>query len=293
MAVVTVEEVSHRREWRRFLDLPIHLRRGEPGWVAPLATLDRWILDPVLNPALADASVSVALLARSRGRPAGRIAVHVVGDRATFSHLAVPVDDDGSILNRLLERAQEMASEEGVASLHGPIVPGDPTDPGLRVGAHGRRAGVGLPWSPPGMADRLQETGAIVEEATSRWRAPLEALTRPGVRWRTVPGDVPPPYRAWADDRLVVTTDVARSTAVPDVVGELAEVGVRGAWRAAKRARAKEWSSCAVAELGDAPEVAVPALAAAAARAGYHEIVTPWGGEPTEAVPFARVTWRL
>ena len=278
---VMVEQVGHRREWRRFLDLPLHLHRGTPGWLPPLASLDRWLLDTQLNATLHDLDVEV-LVGRRRGRVVGRIAVHGGEERAVFSHLEAA---DEEALESLVGAALDTARGWGAREMEGPRAPGDPSDPGLRVDRQDVSPGVGLPWHPARYASALIRLGAAVVEEEVRWRLAVSDVAGGGSNGGGEPMEVPPAFAPWADDRLASQVGVA----VPDVVVELGATGVWGSWGAARRAARRGWRSCAVVALLDDPRLAVPALATLARAAGYTEIVSPWGGTAVNGVRFVRV----
>lgn len=303
MVAVQVEEVVGRSDWRRFLDLPVHLHRGRPGWVPPLATLDRFVLDTRLNPGLHRADESRCLLARRAGRVVGRIAVHVTPTGAWWSHLVVPDrEPDGSdaVLAALVVAAREVADGAGAPAIVGPRTPGDPADVGLRTDRHDEPGGLGLPWSPPGLVERLVALGGEAETVRRQVRLPVSALV--GTGGATAPevaadATVPAPYRAWRDRRLELAGPWGSVVAVPDVVAGLAATGVRGAWRSARSAARRSWDACVVLEAVDraAPGEAVARLAHAAQAAGYGTVTAPRdhlgpdAPDPGEDVAYTRV----
>jgi hypothetical protein len=74
--------------------------------------------------------------------------------------------------------------------------------------------------------------------------------------------------------------------AVPDVAGGLADAGAgdaggtrpaaRRAWSMARQARRREWAGCVVTAVDGPESVLIPALCAAAGRAGYLWVLSPW-----------------
>ncbi|MGH9185075.1 MAG: hypothetical protein ACRD0U_04555 [Acidimicrobiales bacterium] len=97
------------------------------------------------------------------------------------------------------------------------------------------------------------------------------------------PGTTPPHAASFADERLCFVGIAA----VPDTAGALRTAGPRSAWSLAKQARARAWDACTVVRIDRDPAALVPALATAAATAGYQWVVTPWApieGAPAETV---------
>ncbi len=102
MAVVTVEEVHGRAAFKRFLELPYFVHRGEPRWSPPLIAYERWRLDPHRNPFF-DEGDGVYLLARRQGQAAGRITAHVVDSEAADGWFGFyDAVDDGDVVRALV-----------------------------------------------------------------------------------------------------------------------------------------------------------------------------------------------
>ncbi len=76
--------------------------------------------------------------------------------------------------------------------------------------------------------------------------------------------------------------------AVPDVAGGLAGAGParaktgRRAWSMARQARRRDWAGCVVTAVDGPESVLIPGLCAAAGRAGYQWVLSPWA--PTDDV---------
>ena len=274
--LVSVEEVSDRKTLQRFRELPFALHGAEPQWPWPVRAYEQWRLDPHRNPFF-DRGDAAYLLARRLGRPAGRITAHVrhEGDEGWFGFLATV--DDGAVVGSLVDAARAWLVERGCTTMTGPL--SFTAEDELGVLTHGFDA-AGLtarPWHPPYYVERLRECGLEPVEARHTWRhatEPSSVAVEPDVASRD---GLPPHAGPYADPRLVLPTIAA----VPDVSPLLRSTGLRGAWRQARRARAREFDTCVVVRVDGDPAVAVPALRAVAGAAGYRSVVAPWTAGPS------------
>jgi hypothetical protein len=284
--VVTVEEVTGRSELRRFTELPQALHGTDACFAPLLMAWERYRLDPQRNPYF-ETGDAIYLLARRLGRPVGRIAGHIAAPGREGGFGFWWTVDDAEVATALLDAAQAWLVDRGCTSMTGPLSFTADEEAGVLVAGHEAPGVTGRPWQPPHLAHHLAAAGLEVVEDRPTWRLPAAGGDP------TLPaGDGVPGHAGSYADRRLVLQGVA---AVPDVAEALRSSAVRDAWRLAARARRRDWSTCTVVRCTADPAVAVPALQAAAAEAGYRWVVSPWSPDPA-ATPEAvhrifRRTW--
>ena len=260
--MIEVDEARGRAAKRRFTELPYVLFRAEKRWVAPPIGVEKARFDRFRNTVLLERD-HVELLARRQGTPAGRLAIEL-DDEGNAVVTAYDLVDDVEVARALFDAAREWIEEnEGTGRLQGPEVLVEGFDrPGL----------LGRPWHPPWYTAGLTEAGLVPAARRSTWRLPAAGEVTLGCD----PSAPTPPLAGRYGDPRLVLPGVA---AVPDL-GE-ANGSARELLR---RARRGEWSTAVVVRCDGDPAVLVPALAAAAASAGYLEVVAAWHPDP-DALP--------
>jgi len=122
---VEIVPVRGRRGLKAFLDVPAATHRDHAGWVPPLRTDERRLLDTRRNPAHSYCEFD-AWLAQDDGRPVGRV-VGIVNRRynelrgerrARFSHLESGERPD--VAAALMDRVEVWARERGMECVEGP-----------------------------------------------------------------------------------------------------------------------------------------------------------------------------
>lgn len=281
---MAVEEVTGGKALVRFIELPAALDGEEPGFAPPVMAWERYRLDPRRNPFF-EAGDGAYLLARRLGRPVGRVTAHIgsPGGEGRFGFWWV--DDDAGVAAALVGAARAWLTEQGCSSMSGPYSFTADEEAGVQVAGHDVPGVTGRPWHPPHLARLLEGAGFEAVEDRPTWRLPTTEhgpSLSPG-------GDPPGQAGAYGDHRLVLDGIAA----VPDVAGALRTTGLRGAWSLAKRAKSAEWETCTVVRCTADPAVAVPALQAAAGRAGYREVIAAWSPDPTAPPEAVHRTYRL
>lgn len=279
---MAVEEVTGAPARRRFTELPHALNGTDPQFAPLLTAWERYRLDHRRNPYF-ERGEAALFLARRLGRPAGRIAAHVAapGGEGRFGFWWV--DDDAEVAAALVEAAQQWLGERGCSTMTGPWSFTEEEEAGLLVEGFDVPGLTGRPWHPPHLAGRLEALGFHGIEDRPTWRLAVPGLAHPRAS-PTESSNAAPPGQAGAyADRRLVLDGIA---AVPDLSDALRASGLRSAWSLAKRARAGAWTTATVVRCVDAPALAVPALRAAAAGAGYRWLVAPWtdADAPRDAV---------
>lgn len=268
---VSVEQVTGATARRRFIELPQALHGGLPQFVPLLLAWERYRIDPHRNPFF-ERGDAVHLLARRRGRPVGRITAHVASPGRDGCFGFWWADDDPAVASALVEEAGAWLRAQGCTSMSGPwsFTPED--EAGVQVVGHEVQGTLGRPWHPPHLARLLEDLGFETVEDRPTWRLPAggTGLELPASTDR--PGHAGP----YADMRLVLQGVAA----VPDVSEVLRAPRLRSALAVARRARDARWTTCTVVRCEGDPSAMVPALQAAAGRAGYLWVVAPWTADP-------------
>jgi len=283
-AAVAVEEVTGGKARVRFIELPGVLHGADPRWAPPIRAWERYRLDVHRNPFF-ERGDGRYFLARRMGRPVGRITAQVSepGGAGRFGFWSVI--DDAAVADALLEAAQTWLAEQGCSSMEGPW--SFTAEEGAGVLAEGGDAAglTGRSWSPPHEAALLAGAGLAPADAFPTWRLPTTKVGPECALSAEVPG-----HAGLHADRRLVLDGIA---AVPDLSAVLRGARLSGAWALAKQARAREWETCTVVRCTDDPSVAVPALQAAAGRAGYATVIVPWSPDPAAAPETIHRTYRL
>jgi hypothetical protein len=276
--MVEVEEVTRGKALVRFTELPQALHGEDPCFAPSVLAWERYRLSLRRNPYFEEAD-AVFLLARRAGRPVGRIAAHVPYPGAEGRFGFWTTVDDASVAQELVAAARAWLEEQGCRSMTGPWSFEPEDEPGVLVDGFEVPGTTGRPWRPPWEARLLDELGFDAVGETATWRLPTSELGP-----ERAPGGEPPgPAGTYADPRLVLEGVAA----VPDLSHALRTSRVRAAWGLARQARDGTWDGCTIVRCEDDPAVAVPALVAAAGRAGYTWVVAPWSpdaGAPPETV---------
>lgn len=284
---VVVELASHRFARRRFRDLPRALHPGRPPRLSDDPGRFRARRDPWFDAGGRAAS----LLARVAGDPVpiGRCtAHHLDGDRAGWFGFLDTVDDQergAAAVDALVRWAGRLLKEEGCTSLTGPASYRPDQEAGVQEGD--AEEVTGRPRTPAWLGAALGAAGLAPGEGRPTWRVAAAHLAAGSMAPApALAARLPRTLRPWSDPRLLLAEPGGgRVVAVPDVAGPWRAAG--GPLGLAGRAAKRRWDTAVVLELEGDPSVVVPALAAAAAAAGYTDVVTPWApagaGDP-EAV---------
>ena len=268
--MVTVEEVTGRAAYKRFVEFPYLTFQDEPRWSPPLASYERKRLDPH-NPFF-DAGDGEYFLARRAGVVAGRITAHVAqrGDPDGWFGFFDAIDD-ADVAVALVERAADWLRAHGCTTMTGPASFTPEDDPGVLVEGFDVPGTTGRPWQPVWYAGHLGAAGLTPSTPRPSWR--LRPDGGPSLVFAVAKPRVPMVGR-FVDPRIVLPG----ITAVPDLTP------ARGAaMTLARMAKRREWTTCTIVAVdGDASEL-VPRLGVAAGAAGYESVISPWS--PDRSVP--------
>lgn len=124
--MITIKEVTNRKELKRFILFPFKLYKKDKNWVPPLI-MDEWnIFDSTKNPAF-DHCEAAYFLAYKENVEVGRIAaiinhkanVRWNEKRTRFGWIAFI--DDLEVSKALLDAAETWGSAKGMKGIHGPL----------------------------------------------------------------------------------------------------------------------------------------------------------------------------
>ncbi len=283
-SAVAVEEVTGGKALVRFTELPMALHGHHPCFAWPVRAWERYRLDPRRNPFF-ERGDGAYFLARRFGRPAGRITAHIdaPGGEGRFGFWCV--EDDPEVASVLVAAASGWLGEQGCSSMEGPLSFTADDEAGVLVAGFDVAGTTGRPWHPPSDAALLDAMGFEPVADLPTWR--LAATEEGPERGRS--DETPGQAGRHADPRLVLEGVAA----VPDLSASLRGASLRDAWRLAHRARAGAWSTATIVRCHDDPALAVPALVAAAGRAGYAEVIAPWSPDPSAGPETVHRTFRL
>lgn len=286
---MAVEEVTRAKARSRFIELPRALHGHDPRWTPLVLAWERYRLDRHRNPYFERGDAAL-FLARRAGRPVGRIAAHLAapGTEGRFGFWSVA--DDHEVAAVLVDAAQGWLSEQGCRSMEGPVSFTAAEEVGVLAEGFEAPGLTGRSWSPPWESASLEALGFERAAALPRWRLATAGGPGPVATQPQATVDDPPGQAARHGDPRLVLSGIA---AVPDLSAALRSVTLRGAWGLARRVREGRWDVCTVVRCTDPPAVAVPALRAAAAAAGYREVVAPWSPDPGAPPETVHRTYRL
>ncbi|HEV3225747.1 MAG TPA: hypothetical protein VGZ52_02900 [Acidimicrobiales bacterium] len=270
MTLITVEEISGRVAFRRFVEFPYSQFRSELRWSPPLAAVEAARLDPQRNPFFDDGDGEY-FLARRAGALAGRITAHVATRDTTDGWFGFfDSVDDPRVVAALVMRAAQWLGEHGCTTITGPASFTPDDGPGVLVDGFHVAGTTGRPWNPEWYGPHLEGVGLVASGELRTWRL---AATGTTALQRT--SDRPAVAGRFVDPRIVLPGVVA----VPDLT-----LARGSAVTLARRSKRNDWDGCTIVALDGDPAVLVPELQGAAAMAGYSWVVSPWCSD-ADAVP--------
>jgi GNAT superfamily N-acetyltransferase len=162
-AEVRVRAAEGRRDRGRFVDLPVRLHRGAPGFVAPLRVAELHTVDPARNPFFRHGTIDLFLAERD-GVPVGRVA-YVDNPRHERLHgenigfFGFFEASDARVAEALLEVVEDAARRYGRAALRGPVSPTMNDSAGIQLDAFDRPPFLMMPWNPPSYPGWIEAAG--------------------------------------------------------------------------------------------------------------------------------------
>jgi hypothetical protein len=186
---LTVTPVRSRRDRREFIELPFRLHANAERWIPPLRLHRKLFLSPRFNAWFKHAEAQL-FLARRDGRVVGRISAQVDhefnayqgNDWGMFGFLEV--EEDGAVLEALLDAAAAWLRERGRDRMVGPMDFTMNDEVGVLIEGFDREPFINQPWHPP-YYQRLCEAAGL-DKAIDLWMWELHIEGRDAI----VPGIV-------------------------------------------------------------------------------------------------------
>ena len=136
--MITIQEVSSRRDWNLFFNFPNKLYRDNPNYIPTLLYDEKWNFDPNRNPAY-EYVESIAFLARKEGKIVGRIAglinhkLNKLKNMRQMRFTRFDVIDDIEVSRMLTDAVIAWGRKRGMEQIIGPIGFSDLDKQGLLV----------------------------------------------------------------------------------------------------------------------------------------------------------------
>jgi hypothetical protein len=172
---VAVSPVDGRRDIRQWLDLPGQIQGSDPHWVAPLRFDQKNLIDRRKNSffRVGDAQL---FLARSGGRPVGRISAHTALPMAGLETAGLgsfgffESRNDPAIAKALLAAAGAWLAGRGATRIIGPMNFSMNHECGLLVDGFDSPPFLLMPHNPPWYAGLLEQAGCRKLKDLLAWR---------------------------------------------------------------------------------------------------------------------------
>ena len=155
--------VRTRRDRARFVDLPVQLHRGTPGFVAPLRIDELEKVDSAKN-AFFEHSTMDLFLAEREGRAVGRIALidyrrhnELHDENVAFFGFFEAADE--GVAQALFAHVEQGARALGRHALRGPTNPTMNDSAGFQIDAFETPPFLMMPWNPPSYPDWTERYG--------------------------------------------------------------------------------------------------------------------------------------
>ena len=162
--MVSIKEVSNKKELRQFVKFPFKLYEGDSCWVPPLIFDDLRTFNKKKNPSLKQ-NIVAYFLAYKDGKIAGRIAA-IISPRANErwnNKLArfgwIEFIDDEEVSSALLKAVENWGKQQGMEGVHGPLGLTDFDPEGLLVEGFEQIATIINPYNKSYYARHLEESG--------------------------------------------------------------------------------------------------------------------------------------
>jgi len=161
---VNIHPVTTASDLRRFIQLPWHIYRDDPNWVAPLRSDEAKQFDRQRNPFFDHADARF-LLAVDGDRPVGRISAHIdhlynefhqsmTGFFGFFEAIERP-----EVADRLFEAAMDWLRQQGTTHVMGPFDYNTNGESGLLVEGFQSPPALMMPYNPPYYGDLIERNG--------------------------------------------------------------------------------------------------------------------------------------
>jgi GNAT superfamily N-acetyltransferase len=150
--MITVKEVSTRKELKQFILFPFELYKNDKNWVPPLISSEWATFDSKKNPAFDHCEASY-FLAYKDNKVVGRIAAiinhkaNVRWDEKRTRFGWIAFIDDMEVSAALLDAAEKWGVAKGMKGIHGPLGFSDLDSEGMLVDGFNHEPGITTPYN--------------------------------------------------------------------------------------------------------------------------------------------------
>ena len=162
--MLELKQVQTKADWKRFVDFPWSIYKGDPNWVPPLKIAVHDLLNVNKNPFFKH-SYMYPVLALDDGKAVGRI-VAIIDDNHNKFHKEFTgffgffeCINDQKVATLLLDSAAKWVKTRGMATLRGPMNPSTNHECGLLVEGFSDPPTVMMTYNPPYYATLLEAWG--------------------------------------------------------------------------------------------------------------------------------------
>ena len=151
--MVSVRQVTGKRDLERFIRYPYELYKNDPHWVPPLRIAERERFDPEKNPFYQHAVIDLFLAERG-GRVVGRVAGidddnHNAAHGDNLAFFGFFEAEDGGVAQELFRTVETWAKARGRSLLRGPANPSMNDGSGFQLNAYDTDPYLMMPANPP------------------------------------------------------------------------------------------------------------------------------------------------
>jgi GNAT superfamily N-acetyltransferase len=161
---ITVVQVTEKRQWKEFLELPYRLYRSDPKWVPPLRIAVKELLNTEKHPFYANAEMA-GFVARQDDRTVGRIAAILDKNFNKFheDHIGffgfLEMIDSQPVADALLGAARQWLQAKQVRAIQGPMNPSSNYECGMLVDGFDSSPFVMMTYNPPYYPKMMERAG--------------------------------------------------------------------------------------------------------------------------------------
>lgn len=174
--MITVKEVTNKKQKKQFIDFPYALYRNDPAFVPPLKKERADLLNPKANPYFEKAKVKLFLAYDDHGKVVGRLSAQVndshnerynekTGHFGFFDSV-----DDRSVVKALFSEGEKWLRHQGMNQVVGPFNLSINEESGLLVKGHEHPAYPYMPHNFPYYENLLTDLGFHKEKDLIAWR---------------------------------------------------------------------------------------------------------------------------
>ena len=172
--MIEIKTVNSRKDWKRFVDLPWSIYRGNPYWVPPLRIAVRDVLSRKKNPFFQHAEMLPLIAMRDRevvGRIVG-VVDHAYNDchqeQTGFFGFFESIDDK-EVSDLLLNRVTVWARTQGMDNLLGPMNPSTNHECGLLTEGFDKSPRIMMTYNPPYYAKLIEDNKFVKAKDLQAW----------------------------------------------------------------------------------------------------------------------------